>query len=109
MMAWVRSHFSDVNNFTEDLSDGSVLAKLVLLYSPSMIALSSLMESEAPIDSKASRIVSIISDKLSIPPLLQLPLVPEKRVTLLFLLLLAKELHPNISLEMIEGKINRNV
>ena len=104
LMAWVTKVCPRVSNLTSDLADGQVLANLVLSSKPSMIGLTSLTENSSSSWDMSGRIVSIISDQLNIPPLLQsLPKTPDKKVTILYLLCLAKTLGPNITAEMITG------
>ena len=110
LMAWVTQVCPHVSNLTSDFADGQVLAKLVLSSKHSMIGLTSLTENSSSSSDISGRIVSIINEQLNLPPLLQfLPQIPDKKVTILYLLCLAKTLGPNITAEMIAGEYLSNM
>ena len=101
LQAWVSSVVPHVANITTDLADGQVLATLVLNHQP-VTKLSSLLENQAA-ECISDHVVRIISHHFSIPPLLTLPDVTDKRISILYLLILARQLSPTITLDMISG------
>ena len=86
------------------LSDGVILANLVLASRPNIVALTSALEYSS--QARPSKIYSAISSQLKIPSF-PVPAPAEtvhKKVAILHLLLVMKSLKPRITAEMVSGK-----
>ena len=83
------------------LTDGVLLANLVLATRPNIVALTSALEFSS--QARPNKIYSAISSQLRIP-CLPVAETADKRVTILHLLLVMKSLKPRITAEMVSGK-----
>ena len=97
VMAWARSVSPGVTNLTSDWSDGVLVARLVLSLRPGLVGLSAALDNEQK--NKAENIIQLVSHHLSVPALLTLPTIPDKRSTILYLMCLAQVLEPHITTE----------
>ena len=86
------------------LSDGVILANLVLASRPNIVALTSALEYSS--QARPSKIYSAISSQLKIPsfPVPAPGETVDKKVAILHLLLVMKTLQPRITAEMVSGK-----
>jgi dystrophin len=95
VVAWARTISPGVTNLTTDWSDGLLVARMVLSCRPGLVGLAAALDSDQK--NKAENFIKLIHQYLSIPPLLSLPTIPDKRVTMLYMMCLAQVLEPQIT------------
>ena len=105
LTGWVRTVSPGASLSSSSLlSDGVILANLVLASRPNIVALTSALEYSS--QTRPSKIYSAISSQLKIPsfPVPAPGETVDKKVAILHLLLVMKSLQPRITAEMVSGK-----
>ena len=90
---------------TSSLSDGVVLANLVLASRPNIVSLTAALESSSAL--RPEKIYKAISNHLEIPALAGTGTV-DKKMSVLQLLLVMRSLKPIITMEMLSGNLIPN-
>ena len=105
LTGWVRTVSPGASLSSSSLlSDGVLLANLVLATRPNIVAITAALEFSS--QARPNKIYSAISSQLKIPsfPVPAGPEAADKRVAILHLLLVMKSLKPRITAEMVSGK-----
>ena len=104
LTGWVRTVSPGASLSSSLLSDGVLLANLVLATRPNIVAITAALEFSS--QARPKKIYSAISSQLKIPsfPVPAGPETADKRVAILHLLLVMKSLKPRITAEMVSGE-----